>query len=44
MTLGNFTLAFLKSPSQVETHEFWGIAFCVVAAAIYWSHFVNDMS
>jgi hypothetical protein len=44
MTLGSFTTAFLKSPAQVETTEFWGIAFCVLAVSIYWSHFVNDMS
>jgi hypothetical protein len=44
MTLGHFSLAFLKSPAQVETHEFWGIALIVIALAIYWSHFVNDMS
>lgn len=42
--MGGFTLNFLASPAKVSTKEFAGIAFLVVVVAIYWSHFINDMT
>lgn len=44
MTLGNFSFAFLASPAKLSTREFFGVAFCVVALALYWSHFINDLN
>ena len=43
VTLGAFSWNFLASPAKLSTPEFFGVAFCVVAVAVYWSHFVNDV-
>ncbi len=44
ITLGAFSYSFLASPARVQTREFFGIAFVVVAVAVYWSFFVNDLT
>ncbi len=44
VTLGAFSYSFLASPAKVSTREFFGIAFVVVAVAVYWSFFVNDLT
>lgn len=43
-TLGHGTYSFLASPAKVPTAEFFGIAFVIVAAAMYYARFVNRLS
>jgi hypothetical protein len=35
---------FLSAPSRMSTLEFAGLAFIIIAIAIYWGRWMNELS
>jgi hypothetical protein len=44
VTLGHFTMEFLRSPARLPTVEFFGVAFVIFAVALYWGRYINDLA